>query len=363
MVIASFLEKDHDVQLMQEEGPQADAYEFQSEGVVTLFTDLEHKMANEKSDVEKDEANRQHAYRMLMQDLQNRMARTQEERDADIAEKAAKTVDIMSSKVALVQVPKRATAFVQLRANTVSPLQRRVAAFLQSRAKEVNSPLLALLAAKTEGDVFAKVKKMIDSMITKLMEEANAEAEQKAWCDTEMAANLHTRDAKTDESDKLSAEIEMLGATITKTTEDITNLHKNVASIDASVKQATADRAAERSKNAASAADAASAEEATAQALAVLKEFYAKAAEATALVQTKKGPNMSDVYQGSMNLVKKFHEEAVEGTPQADAPTSWTAAYQGSSASTGVLGLLEVIQSDFATTTTSRFATPNPSTS
>merc|ERR1719262_595059 len=49
-----------------------------------------------------------------------------------------------------------------------------------------------------------------------------------------------------------------------------------------------------------------------------------------------------------MNLVKKFHEEAVEGTPQADAPTSWTAAYQGSSASSGVLGLLEVIQSDFA---------------
>merc|ERR1719408_943543 len=71
--------------------PEADAYEFQSEGVVTMFEDLEHKMADEKPAVERDEANRQHAYRMLMQDLQNRMDRTEEERQADIALKAEKS--------------------------------------------------------------------------------------------------------------------------------------------------------------------------------------------------------------------------------------------------------------------------------
>ena len=47
-------------------------------------------------------------------------------------------------------------------------------------------------------------------MITKLTEEAGEEAEHKAWCDTEMATNKHTRDAKTEEADTLSAEIDFL---------------------------------------------------------------------------------------------------------------------------------------------------------
>merc|ERR550514_1157507 len=85
-VITSFLQRtDADAK-----APEADAYEFQSEGVVTLFEDLEHKMADEKSKVEQDEANRQHAYRMLMQDLQNRSDRTAEQRDEDIALKGEK---------------------------------------------------------------------------------------------------------------------------------------------------------------------------------------------------------------------------------------------------------------------------------
>merc|ERR1719487_216312 len=370
-----------------------------------MFEDLEHKMAEEKSDTEREEANRQHAYKMLMQDLENRLQRTTEEREEDIKQKAAKVqaladakgekadteaalaedekylkelkemcrqktaefearqelrqgelqaigkaVEIMQSKVALVDTkPQRrwGASFVQFRASTdsVKPIQARVAAFLETRAKEVNSPILALLAAKTDSDVFAKVKKMIDSMITKLMEEANKEAEQKAWCDAEMASNLHTRNAKTEEGDRLNAEIEMLGASISKLSEDVTELNNNIASIDESVKEATANREAEKAKNTATIADSKSAEEATSQALAVLKEFHAKAGEATAFIQQ---PTMDEVYQGSMSLVKQFKDGAVEGTPQADAPKSWNQAYQGSSASSGVLGLLEVIQSDFA---------------
>ena len=48
-------------------------------------------------------------------------------------------------------------------------------------------------------DPFAKVKKMIDAMITKLLEEANEEADHKGWCDKEMATNKQTRDDKTEE--------------------------------------------------------------------------------------------------------------------------------------------------------------------
>merc|ERR1719163_1103106 len=130
---------------------------------------------------------------------------------------------------------------------------------------------------------------MIKDMITKLMEEANEEAEHKGWCDTELSTNQQTRESKSDEADKLSAEIEMLTATISKLSEDITELSEGIATIDKAVAEATADREAEKAKNTETIADAKAASTAVSQAVAVLKEFYAKAAEATALTQMK-GP-------------------------------------------------------------------------
>merc|ERR1719261_1440837 len=217
----------------------------------------------------------------------------------------------------------KAASFAQLRNGVVSPLQASVAAFLQERASKVNSPLLSLLATKMAADPFTKVKKMINDMISKLMEEANEEAEHKAWCDTEMATNKHTRDSKTEEADKLSAEIDFLSARSQKLSEDITELSNGLATIDKAVAEATANREAEKSKNHETIVDAKAATTAVAQATAVLKEFYAKAGEATALVQSK--------------------------GPAEDAPETFNSAYKGNQDQAGgVMGMLEVIQSDFA---------------
>merc|ERR1719159_1023291 len=90
-VIGSFLQRDPEAMLQSQLGaPQADAYEFQSEGVIQMFDDLEHKMADERSDGQKTEMNQKHSYDMLMQDLVNRLDRTNDERARDAAEKAAK---------------------------------------------------------------------------------------------------------------------------------------------------------------------------------------------------------------------------------------------------------------------------------
>merc|ERR1719261_2231923 len=169
-------------------------------------------------------------------------------------------------------------------------------------------------------DPFTKVKKMIKDMITKLMEEANEEAEHKGWCDTELSTN---QESKSDEADKLSAEIEMLTATISKLSEDITELSEGIATIDKAVAEATADREAEKAKNVETIEDAKAASTAVSQAVAVLQEFYAKAAEATALMQQK--------------------------GPAEDAPETFDGAYKGNQdQASGVMGMLEVIQSDFA---------------
>jgi chromosome segregation ATPase len=195
-----------------------------------------------------------------------------------------------------------------------------VAAYLNEQAKKVGSRVLSALAVRVSDDPFVKVKKMIKDLIIKLMEEANDEAEHKGWCDTELSTNEQTRKEKTSAVETLHAEIDELNADIAKLTEDITELTDAVAFLDAAMAKATSLREAEKAKNADTVKDAKAAQEAVAQALTVLKDFYEKAGEATALVQQKQ-----------------------------KEPEIFDGAYQGMGGeSGGVVGMLEVIESDFA---------------
>jgi cell division septum initiation protein DivIVA len=213
------------------------------------------------------------------------------------------------------------SSLVSLRADMSSQAnQNRAAQYLQARASELNSRVLNAVAQRTSNDPFAKVKKMIKDLIVKLMEEANEEAEHKGWCDTELSTNEQTRKEKTEAVETLHAEIDQLEASIAKLTEDITELTKAVAELDAAMAKATELRQEEKATNTETIKDSQEAQTAVAQALTVLKEFYEKAGEATALVQQ-----------------------------QPEAPEIFDKPYQGMQAENGgVVGMLEVIQSDFA---------------
>merc|ERR1719230_444927 len=167
-------------------------------------------------------------------------------------------------------------------------------------------------------DPFKKVKKMIKDLIVKLMEEANEEAEHKGWGDTELSTNEQTRKEKTEAVETLHAEIDELEASIAKLTEEITDLTKAVAELDAAVAKATEVREEEKAKNTVTIKDAQDAQTAVAQALGVVKDFYAKAGEATALMQLKQPDMPDEPYKGM------------------------------GGESGGVVGMIEVIQSDFA---------------
>merc|ERR1719222_713365 len=118
----------------------------------------------------------------------------------------------------------------------------------------------------------------------------------------------------------LHAEIDELEASITKLSEDITALTEAVAALDAAMVKATKLREEEKEKNEQTMKDSQEAQTAVAQALTVLKEFYAKAGDATALLQQ-----------------------------QPVAPEIFDSPYTGmQSENGGVVGMLEVIQSDFA---------------
>merc|ERR1719356_972545 len=203
-------------------------------------------------------------------------------------------------------------------------LRQRVVEFLQGRAKKLGSKYLALMATKASEDPFAKVKKMIKDLIVKLMEEANAEADQHAYCETELATNKQTREIKSSEVEELNAELESQNALFEKLTTEIKELSEEVAEIKAQQNKATALRTSEKKTNAATVADAKVAQSAVEKATKVLKDYYSSVA-ASALVQSTGG-------------LKQEMSQAASLDP-----------YKGQqSGSGGIMGMLEVILSDFA---------------
>merc|ERR1719409_1235963 len=124
-------------------------------------------------------------------------------------------------------------ALAQLRSAATSPTQLSVAAYLNDRGIAINSRILRVLAMRVSEDPFKKVSKMIKDLITKLMEEANGEAEQKGWCDDELSTSEQTRVTKTEETEALHAEIDELEASVQKLTEEITDLSTAISESDA----------------------------------------------------------------------------------------------------------------------------------
>jgi hypothetical protein len=259
---------------------------------------------------------------------------------------AGDDVAAANGKTLFVQVKK--VSLVQLRSAVRNPVQDAVANFLQQQADKTGSKLLSLIAAKAGSDPFVKVKKMIREMITKLMEEANAEAEHKAFCDTEMGTNKQTRDKKTAQSEELNADIEELTAEISKLGNEISELGSELAALDAAMEKATSDRFEEKAKNTETISDAKAGAAAVAQALAILKDFYEKAAVPVEQPAPQQGPIGYD--NRALQILKTASGGAsflqVDAQRQPGAPEMEEGSYTGM-ANGGVLGLMEVCQSDF----------------
>jgi len=363
--------------------PEAYGYEFQSHGIIEMLEKLLDKFIAERTQLEKEEMNTKHAYDMLMQDLTAQIAQATQDReekantkakkleakataegdladttatrDADqkylddltavCATKAAdfasrqqlraeelvaieKAIEIISDVAVSGSADKYLPTLLQVSSSSLAALRSDLSsatrvtlvAYLRKQGRELDSRVLSALADRASEDPFRKVKKMIKDLIVRLMEEANEEAEHKGWCDTELSTNEQTRKEKTEAVETLHAEIDELEASIQKLTEEITALTEAVAELDAAMAKATKLRQAEKAENTQTMEDAAVAQTAVAQAITVLKDFYAKAGDATALLQQ-----------------------------QPVAPEIFDRPYKGLQAENGgVVGMLEVIESDFA---------------
>jgi len=118
------------------------------------------------------------------------------------------------------------TSLAQLRSTVSSDdkVRKKVIAFLQGRAARFGSRYLSMVAARAADDPFSKVKKMIKDLIVRLMEEANSEADQHAYCETEMATNKQTRENKASDVEELTSEIDKLTALSSELSSEIAEL-------------------------------------------------------------------------------------------------------------------------------------------
>merc|ERR1719215_2092048 len=245
--------------------------------------------------------------------------------------------------------------------------RRRVRDFLESEGMRLRSKSLALLAEKLAADPFAKVKQLIDSMITRLLEEANADADHEGFCDKEMGKSKLTRNRLNEEIEALTAAVEDGKANILALTKDIQTITKEVEDFVAAMGEATDLRKKEKAKNVQTVEDAQAAQKAVAAATAVLKEFYEKASTATGFLQISAPPTKREfglkkaVKMGSEEwneLANPNYESGVSGSTSAGhvdtghkegMQTFGETEYgQQDEASYGVMALLEVVQSDFA---------------
>jgi len=409
-MVAAFLGMSDDGDESAEEGadmmaiapPEANAYEFQSGGVIGMLKRLRDEFREKKAETEKEEMNSKHAFEMRVQDLTDLMengAKDIEEKkelkalkesnaaddkkqlaataackaedektlaamQAECSEKSQsfkekqqlrtdeieaiqQAIEILSGEAVTGNAEKHLNLIQtgagwslsqltrrQLRSSQVS-VHQHIREFIESEGRRLHSKGLALLAEKLAADPFSKVKKLIDNMITRLLEEANEDAEHEGWCDKEMGESKITRAKLTEEIDGLDAVIEQGKANIISLAEDINLLTQEVAEIDAAVAKATEMRTEEKAKNTVTIEDAIEAKTAVEAATAVLKEFYAKALYATGFLQmqSKTSPHNSMLARG----IKMGTEEwKAVGNPAYDTGGGTMTMDDLSTATTGV---------------------------
>jgi predicted nucleic acid-binding Zn-ribbon protein len=212
---------------------------------------------------------------------------------------------------------------------------QKVQKFLVDAVDRTHSGILSALAlrVKVSEDHFVKVRALINDLIAKLEADATAEAEQKGICDEGMSKAIADRD-------EANAQIEAANAKITTETarknaleDEIATLHKEIAELKKALNEATELRAQEKADNENTIKMSEEGAASVKLAMQILEKFY----KANALLQGTYVPPKSDR----------------EGNTVGDlAPEVFSGKYKGAQQeATGIIGILEVMLSDFDRTT------------
>lgn len=323
--VKAFLEADDELTLKQ---PQAvtKAYESKSGGIVETIQDMKDKASDNLNSLRREETAAKHSFEMLAQSLNDAianlektiaeatsgkgateeakgkaegdLAKTQEVKAADEAYKkkmesscAAKDAEwkqrqaSAADEMAAIEKAKEILSTgVKVFAQTAVTVKKskgsdydtreRVVGMLRKMGRKFNSFGLMQLANSAGADPFGKVRGLIQSMITKLEQQAAEEASHEAFCQEETKKSLKARETKSAEVDKYSTRLDKAKAGIAALKQEIAELQSEITAIDKAQQEANKIRAEEKSDNTKAAKDFKDSAEAVTQAIETLREYY-----------------------------------------------------------------------------------------
>jgi len=379
IVEASFVtqkQKDHIAALLQSRADAEEdaeyslsAHTMNVDAIMETLADMEDKSEASLNEARKGETEAQQSHDMLKQGLENEIANSKKEMSESTKAKAAAeqtlaeaTGDLAAEKKGLSEDTKyvgelkrdcqtrasefevetkdnkaeltalskakaillkkfAAGALVQTKATTKArdvpdaeqDAKMRALRSIEQLGKRLHSTALVALSYRMAEDPFGKIRGMIEDMIAKLLQEAAEEATQKAFCDKELGESNAEKADKEGKLGKVNARLEKASSSTATLTEEVTILSKEVAENDAAMKTATEIRQKEKAAFKVVEKDLSESQEACAAATEVLREYY----EGASLVQV---------------------------SSKARAKSEVDAEGDGS----GILGVLEVAESDFA---------------
>merc|ERR1719172_215712 len=351
--------------------PDPAVYKSKSGGIVDVLNDLLADAEGQLEDARKKESNQQNNYEMLKLELEDAMkyggqemdkkkkqnaaseeTKAEAEGDLEVTKKdlaedikqlaethqecMTKATDfeaetasrgeelkvIAQAKKIIIEATGGATAqtysFLQVMAKSQLRTRADLAnleavKYVQKLSETMHSAALAQLANRmsaaarmgaAEGeDPFAKVKGLISDMIEALLKEAAEDAAHKGWCDKETSETKAKKEELTDEITALTTKIDKMSADSAKLKEEVAILSKELA--DLAKSQAEMDKLREE--------------------------------ENTAYVKNK--AEMEEGLEGIKLALKVLREYYAKGA-------SFLQKAEGAAA--GIIGMLEVVESDFA---------------
>lgn len=367
--------------------PAPEAYKGHSESIVDVLEDLREKAETQLSEARKEETNARHNYEMLKQSLVDQIAADNKElaeakatkynsaevkataqgdltvtkkdladaedalaelnggcrtaaadHEASVASRAEELKALSEAKKAIVESSKGAegqvygaASFLQSDSNGQGQITTHadlanfeVVNMIKQLAKQYRSSTLLQLAGRIQAvmkygdsageDPFAKVKALITDMIAKLEQEATSEASHKAYCDKEMGDTKTRLEDLTGSIDSLTSKIDKKAALSAKLKGEVQELQAELAELQKMQVEMDKVRKAEQTAFLQKKTDLEQGLDGVRMALKVLREYYANADGAAALLQQPAAP--------------EYHKKA-------------------SGSGGGIIGMLEVIESDF----------------
>merc|ERR1719453_2878349 len=304
---------ENEIKTMKQEKEESTA---KSASTAQALAQAEKDLATEKSGLAEDES----YLRDLKRDCQSAAGQFEVEAKDNQAELkalgAAKAI-LLKKFAALVETGSKTRARTSVPDDVNDDAKQRALKSIEQLGKRLHSTALVALAYRAAADPFGKIRGMIEDMIAKLLEEAAAEATQKAFCDKEIGESKKVKADKEGKLDKVNARLEKSESATATLTEDVSKLSAEVAENDKAMKAATEVRQQEKSAFMVVEKDLSESQEACAAAMEVLREYY----EGASLVQV-----------GVKAHAKARSDEEMES--QGDGSV--------------ILGVLEVAESDFA---------------